>query len=361
MVHTDDLIDPQLLQARIADGYVKVRHHSTLAYRIYNYSELAAYSQTWDEATMQCRGLIVDADGKVIARPFAKFFNDGEHDGERHPQLDLDAPASVSDKLDGSLGILYPTVDGYAIATRGSFESEQAQWATKFWRENYADKFTPEPGFTYLMEIIYKANRIVVDYDFEDLVLLGVVENATGDVGSVDVVDWPGRKAETFPYRTLAQALSAPVRDNAEGFVVHCEDGTMVKLKLERYVQLHKIVTGMSEKTVWEHAASGKPFEDLIADMPDEFHDWLTATWDELQTRHAAVGRDATRTYGEILDRMPEGGGRKEFAEAAKQYDNRSLLFCLADGQYDRASATIWKQLKPRGDTFMLDHSEAVA
>lgn len=361
MTHVDQLINPHLLRERIAEGFIKVRHHPTLPYAIYNYSELAAYSQTWDEATLQCRGLVLDVDGHVIARPFAKFFNDGEHDGDRRPQLDLDAPAKVSDKLDGSLGILYPVVGGYAIATRGSFESEQAQWATEFWRENYADMFTPEPGFTYLMEIIYKANRIVVDYNFDDLVLLAVVENATGDVVSTDAVNWPGRKAETFPYMTLAQALSAPVRDNAEGFVVHCEDGTMVKLKLERYVQLHKIVTGMSEKTVWEHAAAGKPFDDLITNLPDEFHDWLTATWNELQTRHASVRRDATRAHSEILDRLPEGSGRKEFAEAAKQYENRSLLFCLADGQFDRASAAIWKQLKPRGDTFMLDHSESVA
>ncbi|WP_052062021.1 RNA ligase [Rhodococcoides fascians] len=362
MVNIDDLMNPTVLQDRIDAGLVKVRSHPRLPYRIYNYSELTAYSQAWDEVTLQCRGLIVDDSGEVIARPFPKFFNDAEHDGERHPQLDLDAPVRVSDKLDGSLGILYPTRDGlYEIATRGSFESEQARWATDYWQANYADDYTPAPGFTYLVEIIYKANRIVVDYDFEDLVLLGVVDNTSGEVLAPFGWGWPGRKSRTFPYDTLADALRAPVRDNAEGFVVQYRDGTMVKLKLERYVQLHKIVTGMSEKTVWEHAASGQPFEDLIADLPDEFHDWLTTTWNALQQKRKTIGARAVATYGEILDQMVTSGDRKGFAAHAVKHDNRSLLFCLADGQHDRMNDAIWKQLKPRGDSFMLDHSEAVA
>ncbi|NIL77630.1 RNA ligase [Rhodococcus sp. B10] len=362
MVNIDQLMSPVALQARIDEGMVKVRAHPTLPYRIYNYSELAAYSRTWDDVTLQCRGLIVDDTGEVIARPFPKFFNDAEHDGDRLPQLDLSAPVEVTDKLDGSLGILYPTGQGgYAIATRGSFESDQAKWATQHFTDLYFDVWSPEPGFTYLFEIIYRANRIVVDYDFEGLVLLAVVDNETGHVGSPHAgYEWPGRKAERFPYATLGEALRAPVRDNAEGFVVHFQDGTMVKLKLERYVQLHKIVTGMSEKTVWEHAAAGKPFEDLVLDLPDEFHDWLTKTWLTLQKQHRAIADTARAAFDSIREIAPSGD-RREFAEIAKRHDNTPLLFCLLDGQQDRMNTAIWKTLKPRGDTFMLDHSEAVA
>lgn len=360
-MNLDKLMDPGLLHARIEEGYVKVRHHPTLSYRILNYSELAAYSRTWDEVTLQCRGLIVDDQNEVIARPFPKFFNDGEHDGDRLPQLDLSAPVEVTDKLDGSLGILYPNEGEWAIATRGSFESDQAKWATRHYEDEYADHFTPQPGYTYLFEIIYKANRIVVDYDFEDLVLLAVVDNEDGHVGSAHGgYEWPGRKAERFPYRTLADALRAPVRDNAEGFVVQFRNGQMVKLKLERYVELHKIVTGMSEKTVWESISSGQRFEELIDDLPDEFHDWLTETWLSMFRRHQAASEKVQQTFHTIAASTPPGD-RRAFAEAAKQHDNTSLLFCLYDGQHDRMKAGIWKQLKPRGDTFMLDHSEAVA
>lgn len=56
--------------------------------------------------TRTCRGLIVHSTtGRVLARPWAKFVNHGRPEAET---LDLAAPVEVTDKLDGSLGILYP-------------------------------------------------------------------------------------------------------------------------------------------------------------------------------------------------------------------------------------------------------------
>ena len=73
--------------------------------------------------TLACRGLIVDErDGGVVARPYRKFFN---HDQPDAPPLDVTAPVTVTDKLDGSLGILYREPSGaVAVATRGSFASD---------------------------------------------------------------------------------------------------------------------------------------------------------------------------------------------------------------------------------------------
>ena len=65
--------------------------------------------------TLACRGLIVDAaSGVVLARPYPKFFN---HDQPGAPDLRMDAPADITDKSDGSLGVLYPDGDGFAVAT----------------------------------------------------------------------------------------------------------------------------------------------------------------------------------------------------------------------------------------------------
>ena len=44
-----------------------------------------------------------------------------------------------------------------------------------------AEPFCPKPGKTYLFEIIYPENRIVVDYgDYKGLVLIDVIDNETG-------------------------------------------------------------------------------------------------------------------------------------------------------------------------------------
>jgi RNA ligase len=94
----------------------------------------------------------------------------------------------VYDKLDGSLGILYFYDDKPYIATRGSFTSEQAERANKIFQKKYSHlHFNKE--HTYLFEIIYPENRIVVDYGAkEDLILLAVLDTETGK--DLELPDW---------------------------------------------------------------------------------------------------------------------------------------------------------------------------
>jgi hypothetical protein len=81
-----------------------VQTHPTLPLFIHNYSEKTQFDKRWDEVTMSCRGLILDNNGDVIARPWKKFFNYGEG----RLKIDDVMPVEVTDKMDGSLGILYP-------------------------------------------------------------------------------------------------------------------------------------------------------------------------------------------------------------------------------------------------------------
>src|SRR5690606_23624256 len=92
--------------------------------------------------------------------------------------LDPDMPIlGAWDKIDGSLGIQYRLPDGrQAIATRGSFTSDQALHATKRLREAGWDIMPHDFAFTWLWEIVYPGNRVVVDYgDRDELVYLGAV------------------------------------------------------------------------------------------------------------------------------------------------------------------------------------------
>lgn len=40
---------------------------------MYNYTAKAQYDKLWNEVTLQCRGLILDGDGNVVARPFSSL------------------------------------------------------------------------------------------------------------------------------------------------------------------------------------------------------------------------------------------------------------------------------------------------
>lgn len=344
MTHITDLFPLADLEAAVADRLVSRKVHQTSPLVLYNYSERCQYEKGhWNAVTTQCRGLIVDASGNVVARPFRKFFNFGQAEA---PALDPTAPAVVTDKLDGSLGILY---HGDRIATRGSFDSDQAQHATALFRSRYAG-FVPPDGWTLCFEIVYPENRIVLDYGArDDLILLGAVEIATGrtvEPFAAVLSDWPGPRAELFAYDSLAEALSAAPRPNAEGLVVHLLDtDERVKLKQEDYVLLHRIITGLSERAIWQHLMDGKAVVDLLAVIPDEFHEWVggvaAGLMQTVERDHAAIEAEFSR----IIASLPPVHPRKDFALIAAKHPERASLFARLDGKDYRRG--LLDRLKP--------------
>ncbi|GAA1940103.1 RNA ligase [Amycolatopsis minnesotensis] len=347
-MHLYDLIPENELNEALYNGLVRAQHHPTEPYRIYNYTDKAQIHHVWNRATRACRGLIVDTrTHEIVARPFPKFFNHGE---EKNPRWRSDETVLVTDKMDGSLGILYPlTAGGYAIATRGSFTSEQALHATEVWNECYAERYEPMPGKTVLFEIIYPENRIVVDYgNQDDLVVLGMVDIETGLSFGPGAAYWPGSEAAVFRYFTLRDALAAPPRPGAEGLVVHFLDSDeRVKIKQADYVRLHKIVTGLNERVIWDYLGTHDETDELFAGLPDEYFDWVTSVIERLTL-------DAGAMVCVVLDRWDELaraglvlGPRKDFALAIERDAPwlRWCLFALLDGR--DYSQIIWKQLRP--------------
>lgn len=349
--HISDLLDPSLLARCLEEGFVREQCHPSLPLRILNYTEKAQYEREWNEVTRQCRGLVIDQQGKVLARPWPKFFNYSEHP---EGTFGMDERVVVTDKLDGSLGILYPLPDGgHAITTRGSFTSDQAVHATKVWQERYAATATAalKPGVTYLFEIIFPGNRIVCDYgSWDDLVLLGGVDLATGSPVPAADLPWDGPRADTFDFATLADAVAAAPREGAEGFVLRFpgRSDTMIKIKQDDYVALHRIITGLNARAVWERLGAGDTAAGICDGLPDEFHGWVRDTAADLTAQRDAILADATAEHRKILDALPGRWTRKDYAALASRSPLRAWLFQLLDGR--DPSARIWHTLRPEGD-----------
>lgn len=359
-----DLINTASLQHDLDAGFIRTNRHPTLPLTLYNYTEKAQFSKHWNIATLNCRGLIVHDDGRIVARPFPKFFNwdEPKPKGSRF-QMSLDEPVFVTDKIDGSLGILYPTTNGrgYRIATRGSFTSDQAIHASLLWQDRYAEDFGDRinPDITYLFEIVYPENRIVVDYKgMDDLVLLGGVDIRSGHVyGPEMFTSWFGPKAKTFEYGTLREAVSAKPRANSEGFVVRSiSDGLMVKVKQEDYVSLHRVVTGLNEKEIWRrclafYAANGP---DVLNDVPDELHEWVNKVRAELYGKVWAKREEASRAwsawYTPPLPLQDEREHRGRFAARIKHEEKwvQKALWIMYDG--NDPIEFLWKTVEPKGD-----------
>lgn len=341
-----DIFDTDALAAALDGGYVRVQQHPALPLSIYNYTEKAQYEGVWTPVTLACRGLIVASDGTVVARPLPKFFNYGTADA---PVVDATAPAHVTDKADGSLGIIYASPDGsgYAVATRGSFASDQALHATALLRSRYGS-FVPPAGFTVLVEIIFPANRIVVDYDgLDDLMLLGAVEIATGRTSGPEAVpSWPGPVVARFDHATLADALAAPPRPGREGFVVWFPSSDVrIKIKYDEYVRLHRIVTGLNARVVWAALTGGSSIGDIVDGMPDEFHPWVRDVVAELTAGVEARADAIEAAYAQLVAGLPDGWQRRDFAMVASRHPDRGALFLRLDEKdYTRF---LWHEARP--------------
>lgn len=334
------------LEEMVEQGYVRFGVHKEFPeLRIYEYTAKAMFEHVWNRVTVQTRGLIVNWDTKeVLARPFEKFFNYGEPSQLEQIRLELDDEVEVYDKLDGSLGIRYRRPDGKsAIATKGSFHSEQADWATKQLHMAVPSQLSDD--LTYLFEIIYPENRIVVTYDFEGLVLLGARDIEGGDeFFPEELPEWQGRKATRFRYQTLREALEAPPRKNAEGFVVYLSEfDVRVKIKQEDYLKLHKTVFSFGLQYIYDRMDQGQSEEEILAGLPDEFHKEAKEMYLGFGTRLFAIRCRILNQHREIYQ---EGMTREEYAHRASSYPDWDYMFMLFDKDPQFAEK-IWKDLNP--------------
>jgi RNA ligase len=328
----------------IADGWIRRSAHPSGELFIYNYTEKTVYEKFWNQYTLQCRGLITDIEGNIIARPFPKIFNVEELDSLPNE------PYDVYEKLDGSLGILYFYKDKPYIATRGSFTGEQAVVANEMLQKLDTSAF--RKGLTYLFEIIYPENRIVVNYgDERSLRLIGLVVTATGeDISDLDVQGY-GRFPHITALNPSVPALQALNIQNKEGFVLRFKSGIRVKVKFKDYVMLHSIITEMTARKVWEAVKSNKSFDEFIKNIPDEIFGWIKAKENYFKEQYALIESKAKADLNKIMGEYHEN--RKSVAMMIKNCDNPHVLFRMFDDK--DYSECIWKTLEPEHELPILD------
>lgn len=330
-------------------GLLYKQVHPTLPLTIWNYTEEVQYGNKWDELTLSARGLVTDEFGTIVARPFKKFFNMEE--GKHTPTTDFE----VFEKVDGSLGIVFNYKGEWIIATRGSFTSDQAIKGKEMLNGLKMDK-VPQ-NLTYLFEIIYPENRIVVDYgNQEKLVLLGAIEVGSGVEVSRHTLEYFASEigsdiSKSYDGIKDYSVLKTMVKDNEEGFIVRFSNGDRMKVKGQEYLRLHKIMTNVSTTAVWEVLSNGGNFENLLKDVPDEFYDKIKSYEKDLRYVYFSISEDVGKKfdyfmYGKYNDKEPVTN-KKEYAMwVLKQPQHlQPILFKMFDKK--EYSSYIWKLIKP--------------
>ncbi len=309
---------------------------------IFNYNSKAQYEGRWNWFETVSRGLILNnTTGEVIARPFDKLFNWNERGRKGTGHM-----MNITEKMDGSLGILYRQDGEYKIATRGSLDSDQAKWATRYLNMNFHEVLNEIPDeLTLLFEVIYKDNRIVVDYgNTEGLILLAARNRETGEY--LPIYPYVFELAEKFgfdlvkswSFNSLVDIITATgeIDANQEGWVVEMSDGSRWKFKGDAYVEVHKAMSNLSVKTMLA-AVQNEFMDEILTDVPDHilrlpeyFHEEAIAIRDKIIEKYVDVQGDINKVWCSI---NPDTMTRKEFAQwvNTEHRDLSIYLFALYD------------------------------
>ena len=230
----------------------------------------------------ECRGLVFGPDGKIVARPFHKFFNVNERQDTQEEAIEWDRIVGVSDKKDGSLVYFVPYKNCWIPKTKGSFLSTQAQEVMSLPEvaSGLVENMLKIAGkdHTLLFEYVSPSNRVVVSYAKPELVLLAARHNVSGSYWTVRELEalanaacWPVEKRD-FPIRIDPRSLIKKAKEHKgtdiEGWVLLRDDGEMYKIKTLDYMRAHKLKFNLSKTVILEGWAS-QTLDDTIASLND--------------------------------------------------------------------------------------------
>ena len=248
----------ELYQTKYTDA-VRIYHNKTLD--LYSVTYLHGGVNFADPYIAMARGLVLDKDGNIILRGFSKFFNylqlHAEHYKKQYTDewvnehdnflsTNKDKKYHAIEKLDGSL-VLMGEYKNKAILSSTSTTNQETELLSIAY-ENLVNKnknlterilnYCKKTGQTLIFLYIFQANRIVVEYENTDYVLIGIVDNYTGTYMSQDDLDSiamefgftrPKRYIKTLQELTTDQKILK----NHEGYIVFNEYGNLIKFKTD--------------------------------------------------------------------------------------------------------------------------------
>ena len=400
------LLDIRLLRPLIVNRHILLRTHPNLPMAILNYSNSCLFEDFWPHEVQCCRGLVIHTcpshlttgvceECEIAARPFHKFFNlnhasQPDYHEENLPKVE----PTVTEKVDGWFGILWrskqygqplsmvPNWDAenkchWGIASRGSFDSVGADFASgrlgKLIKYGAINEFPK--GYSPIFEIVCRETKVVVDYPFEGLVLLGCVNIETGEELPYDDLQlvWAkiaGYAKDGRPWIRLAKAHRIGLDQvkgihnswdvkNMEGLVLtYPRPGTFpikVKVKFEEYKRLHRIITGVTPQMIWESV--NDPMAKWVGpEVPEHFRKWALLHRDKMYSQFQIKLREAIRvaedpTLNVVGCNLEDKNDRKRLFAllTVNSPEYATIAMSLLDGHIYDAHKAIWRSIRPVG------------
>ena len=307
-----------------------------------HYADEASYSRGWNEFNCMCRGAILDMRSKqVIAWPFSKFFNLGEHTSTLEAVM-AKGEFVATEKLDGSMLILFTYEGKNYFTTKGSFDSDHAEYANSIMPE-CIKTMTLKPGYTLMFELIAEKFRNVINYKklgYPDGVYLIGERFPSGEYAKADFMTWWAGQFglpvfKTLDFTDLKKTVEhcATLPSHEEGYVLAFDNGQfLVKVKGKDYLVAHKIMKGMNYSALIEALKTDKK-QEIVMYCPEEYRDEVIAKFDFFEYLISKEYNSIDIAFAMIRERNVSPN-RKDFAirvhtNVLKEY--QKFMFKLLD------------------------------
>ncbi|QBX32637.1 RNA ligase 1 and tail fiber attachment catalyst [Aeromonas phage Asfd_1] len=319
--------------------------------RIFNYF-IGSYSDWLVPGALECRGIMFELDKtdqpvRIMARPMQKFFNLAEN--PMTIGLDLTKMIGLMDKADGSLISSYHDQGYVYLKSKAAIFSDQANKAMALLNTPAYETLRKHiievgPDFTFNMEYVGPSNRIVLPYEKEELIILNVRHNETGQyvdfsvlqnipavrghmIGVYQVPNWD---------KTSPQEWEAGIRaeTNIEGVIAVMEDGQLFKLKTDWYSALHRTKDSINNNKALLQSIKERASDDLRGLFADDVAAMAKiSAFEELYI--STIGKYLTKCT-DVFQQL-QGKDRRSFAiEAQALMHDCRYLFTIVMQQYGR-------------------------
>ncbi|WNL50707.1 RNA ligase [Ruegeria phage RpAliso] len=304
----------------------------------------------------ECRGIVFDSEtGRIVSRPFHKFFNAEEREGTALVNINTSIPHVILDKLDGSMLRPLPMPGGFRWGTKMGL-SDTALKAEEYvcTRPQYDElaRVMHLDGVTPLFEFCSNSCRIVVAHPEESMVLLALRDNITGEYFPMEVVEDTARNfgvpcvsdhGRTDSISVLVNDVRA--RTEGEGIVLAFNNGHRIKVKSDWYVRVHKAKDMIRAEADLLDLFFNDQIDDLMPHLTD-YERWAVNTY------IADFGSAVDGAAAALLERFDAAREayptRPEMAKAPLPKSDVSLFFNMWNGKAGSPKDAILNEFRRR-------------
>jgi T4 RnlA family RNA ligase len=240
---------------------------------------------------------------------------------------------NIYNKEDGSVASFVRLPNGKVLGrSKTSFQSDQAIEIQKIYEKDGQIKqfvdFCMDEDIIPIFEFVSPQNRIVVPYANTELILLRMRDNKTGEY--LNISDFSHKLdgisvAASDDGKTLEDLISLKnVIEGKEGWIIQFENGKMIKLKSQWYIDRHRLFTeDLNRENTLISLIVDETIDDVLAQLEEP------TKKAEIEKTIEIVNKEISRMAHQVDELMSNyNGDRKDFAIKF----NKHTMFPIAMG-----------------------------